>query len=365
MHTRFEEMIALMSIAFSRLKRFVFIALLVFPFVTAYAASNYLPQALLMGKKVERWNDATDVIYVHIWPGNNLSHWKPSDINLVKSAFSEWQNALDHKITFAYTTDPELTDINVKWNAHGTGFRVGEQKTALSNGTFSDIDIEIDLFDRSGRPLPDSNIKWIALHEIGHALGIKGHSLSRSDIMYADVQLKSPKLSLRDINTIRELYNRKPDITNPLGIHLMQYRTYIYYMHLGTDAFNHQHYDLSYEDFVKAQKTYDKDPHLCFYLGVSALRVKQYDVAVSNLKTALARKKDDPFQIQYDLATALLSEGRDQMLAGQKEPGLQKLILARSYYNNLLQNPKTPSSMRQLVRTVLTQLNSTLATYGV
>jgi predicted Zn-dependent protease len=68
-------------------------------------------------------------------------------------------------------------------------------------------------------------MRAIVLHELGHALGIRGHSLSKGDIMYFEVQEKGhhvrvpgvyypiiwkslvSKPSHRDLNTLIRLYN--------------------------------------------------------------------------------------------------------------------------------------------------------------
>jgi predicted Zn-dependent protease len=46
------------------------------------------------------------------------------------------------------------------------------------------------------------------LHEMGHALGIWGHSPDPGDTMYARVTHETPQLSDRDRNTLRKLYAR-------------------------------------------------------------------------------------------------------------------------------------------------------------
>ena len=53
-------------------------------------------------------------------------------------------------------------------------------------------------------------IKQIAIHQLGHALGIYGHSSNPSDIMYANFTVN--QLSERDIKTINVIYKKEePD----------------------------------------------------------------------------------------------------------------------------------------------------------
>jgi predicted Zn-dependent protease len=73
------------------------------------------------------------------------------------------------------------------------------------------IDINLDVAqDRepATRPLL---IKNITAHELGHALGLLGHSPVKSDLLYKDTDEYS-RLSERDLNTLNRLYQQKVDI---------------------------------------------------------------------------------------------------------------------------------------------------------
>lgn len=54
----------------------------------------------------------------------------------------------------------------------------------------------------------DSYILAAARHELGHALGIWGHSEEETDIMYFSQVQNSPPISARDINTLKLIYSQ-------------------------------------------------------------------------------------------------------------------------------------------------------------
>ena len=78
--------------------------------------------------------------------------------------------------------------------------------------------------DPFGNFFSDKELYNTILHEIGHALGIMGHSYSSEDLMYMatdnDSNFYAPYrssfqyLSSKDINTIKLLYKMFPDISN-------------------------------------------------------------------------------------------------------------------------------------------------------
>lgn len=55
---------------------------------------------------------------------------------------------------------------------------------------------------------PDLSMLAAARHELGHALGIWGHSSQESDVMYFSQVRTPPVISARDVNTLKRVYEQ-------------------------------------------------------------------------------------------------------------------------------------------------------------
>ena len=70
-------------------------------------------------------------------------------------------------------------------------------------------DVKINTKITEGMPddVAKTKIRQIAMHQIGHAIGIYAHSSDPNDIMFDN--FAANQLSERDIGTIREIYKNK------------------------------------------------------------------------------------------------------------------------------------------------------------
>jgi tetratricopeptide (TPR) repeat protein len=231
---------------------------------------------------------------------------------------------------------------------------VGSQTIRWSQNTITQADVELSVYGPEGNRFNTQQLKSIALHEIGHAMGLRGHSTNPRDIMYPSMTPQATGLSARDVNTARALYRLRPDISNPIGAHLMAYRYYMYYLSMGIQANNNRNNTQAMEYFKKATQYYPNDPKINYYLGMGSYNNKQYTQAISQLSKALPNLVDDrnmQASAQFFLAQASMAQGINDMKAKRSAEGRKRLQDANNYFAMALQAKELPSSLRQVAIT--------------
>ena len=189
---------------------------------TPSKAGNYIKDALLNGK-VLRWNDETKVITIYISPGSHIKGWNPEYADNFKKACLIWQGVLNNKIQFQFVENKsDAVDTIVTWYADQSAKPAVTESTYLKD-TMVKADIAFHLIDNSNQFYVPRTIYKLSLHELGHLLGISGHSRNPGDIMFPATTY-AIKPSSRDISTLLELYSRPAQITNPSGKTLSEYQ---------------------------------------------------------------------------------------------------------------------------------------------
>ena len=189
---------------------------------------NYIYSAIL-NKDILRWNIESFPIKVYFEKTTN------SYRDNIKKAFEQWGKASGF-LQFKEVYNQEESDIEVKFIPYN-GPRC---QSATCNYVIATTTSTTDKYHRLkqmvitfyktnpfGESFSDAEIYNTALHEIGHALGISGHSDNPNDVMYASHHKVSAVfepyskdifyLSRRDLNTLALLYRLAPSITNSKG----------------------------------------------------------------------------------------------------------------------------------------------------
>jgi len=198
----------------------------------------------------------------------NVKNYKKYYIDAVKEALKDWETASDGKIKFKISNDPAKANLKIVWieyfedfawqpelkkedmSAEKQRIKYGKANSVVRIGSIAamvlgglvgipvigmvgsvggsvaspilqykslnlddrvmKVKINTDCTSGMAKEQAIEKIKQISMHQLGHALGIYGHSPDSNDIMYSN--FNANKLSDRDKNTIKEIYkNVKPD----------------------------------------------------------------------------------------------------------------------------------------------------------
>lgn len=149
-----------------------------------------------------RWPDHTN-LYVWIQPMSVVSDWAPVFVDQVRDAFAEWE-ASGIPLRFTFVADSAAADVHVTW--------IDEFREPISGKTLwarddewwiVDADIALAVHHNGGDPLDAVAVRAIALHEVGHLIGLD-HTRDAANIMTAKVRVRD--LSPADRATARLLY---------------------------------------------------------------------------------------------------------------------------------------------------------------
>ena len=181
------------------------------------SASDYYGE-ISESSELRKWNSFPIKVSIGSVPSAN---WAQG----TREAFGIWKDLFPLELA----AEPEDADIRFNWEG-GTDIEnaAGEEQDWVQfrrvGNELSGRRVAYISVDLSHRWSKDE-MRAIVLHEMGHALGIQGHSESKGDIMYWQVQEKNRRVyvpgipypfdwkslvskpSQRDLNTLIRLYN--------------------------------------------------------------------------------------------------------------------------------------------------------------
>jgi tetratricopeptide (TPR) repeat protein len=171
-----------------------------------------------------RWKNGAAPLRVYIDKPRTCKNHKPHYEKLVLQALSTWEQASEGRVKFKQVSDKKRANIRCHFVDNprelDSPVKAGETRTSYNLDGMVSANIKILTVDRrTGAEQADQEIHSTALHEIGHALGINGHSPNPGDIMFFSggetEEMRS--LSSRDIATLIALYSSEKPYVPPKG----------------------------------------------------------------------------------------------------------------------------------------------------
>lgn len=275
---------------------------------------NYIDK-VPMNNKILRWEDDAFPLKVYI-TGSDATYQ-----SMAKKAFDYWTYTSKNFFSFAYVNSPKDADVTVE--LIGAAKSNCEEEGCLYVGGVTVPDIKHDILksmnmtihtqDPYGKPLYPEDVYKVVLHEIGHVLGIFGHSDNPENIMYSSgkheeteyfTQYRS-SLSPQDINTLNYLYMIVPNISNvPANKHNTVNKIHPSIV-LGTEE------QIKKRDIENAIKYIQSAPNMAvgyMDLGNAYVQSEMYEKAMEAYKKGfdLSMDKKEKYDFVYNMATTCL-----------------------------------------------------------
>ena len=173
------------------------------------AQGTYVEELLIQrDSALARWPDRrTKPLRVWVQPDSKVADFDVVYPELVRAAFEEWMDT-GIPISFTFVLDSSRADIHVTWID-----RFNEQISGKTLWAHDDdwwiveANIVLAVHHRGGEPLDSSAVRAIALHEVGHLIGLD-HTQDSANIMTPKVRVK--ELSAADRATARLIYTVPP-----------------------------------------------------------------------------------------------------------------------------------------------------------
>jgi hypothetical protein len=156
------------------------------------SAANFAATAIAL----RHWNKKE--ITVHVIASPNENKTAEQIASLVAQGLGLWNEKAGKTVHLSLTDDTDA-DVTVAFVTPGT----------LSGGAVGQTDAQFDPEDSAishagikiNERLSSAQLVQVVAHEMGHALGIQGHSPNKGDLMYAYAHLPV-ELTARDLNTL-------------------------------------------------------------------------------------------------------------------------------------------------------------------
>lgn len=170
---------------------------------------------------LNRWEPSRFPLKVFIADGSGVAGYSPAYSTILKTSFEDWAKCSRGLISFVFVKERSKADIECSWLADSSKLsnsaESGETRLLSSklhgivHGTIRLLTMPI----LPGQRVTDNSVRMMCLHEIGHVLGLTGHTTNPDDTMFysSTISARWTNLTQRDANTIVRLYSPLPQTT--------------------------------------------------------------------------------------------------------------------------------------------------------
>lgn len=170
----------------------------------------FVPNYVLdLNSKLYHWDHLPVRIAFDLPP--NWYELYPAEPTLYVKAANEW-NQPEKQVLTAVVPISSQFDVRVEFVSEN-GLEGGRQGlteyTHDTAGQMLSAAIKVALYTAQGRKLSAQDLQATIAHEIGHGIGIGGHSPYTEDLMYSTLFIGNPQFATqRDLNTAMTAYAR-------------------------------------------------------------------------------------------------------------------------------------------------------------
>jgi len=138
---------------------------------------------------------------------DTVENFQPAFLDAVRSALARWDQ-VQLPVRFEYVDDSSRAEVLFRWRRQFDIDRTGQTDLTWDrDGHVLSAVVTIATFDPSNHPMGVDDVRVVALHEVGHMLGLN-HSSDSTDVMFGHTMARD--LSVRDERTAQLLYELNP-----------------------------------------------------------------------------------------------------------------------------------------------------------
>lgn len=172
---------------------------------------------MICHSRISYWNKEQMPLKVYVPDQSHADGFNDYDRKEIASCFDEWCAIIPDRVSYKIVDSPEHAEIVFSQKAypldlsysrtvlaHTIPVTAGPEKWSVfpsSKATIEPLKFYPEIKDSSDSRAAVRHM--VFLHEIGHSLGIIGHSCNADDLMFFS---GAPKMSERDKNTFRRIY---------------------------------------------------------------------------------------------------------------------------------------------------------------